>query len=98
MSTFFKEIRFDKKAIRKSARGANCLLMMPGCRNDRETVVFAHLDRNYAGKGKGVKAWDLFGLYSCAECHSKIHDADPEDLLRAMVQTQKLLVQKGLIK
>lgn len=52
------------------SRGANCTLRLPGCTNDRETVVAAHIrDRNF---GMGRKASDLSVVDACHLCHMRL--------------------------
>ena len=48
-------------------------MRLPGiCRNDCETVVFAHSNLLRHGKGMGLKADDRFGAYACFACHAVI--------------------------
>ena len=84
--------------ITKSARGEVCSLRVsPGCRDD-DTVVFCHLNTNY--RGVGIKSPDLFGVYGCYHCHLLLDKSqvDYQDQLRALIETQMKLMQKGLIK
>jgi len=47
--------------LRKSAKGQECLVRIPGiCNRRTETVVLAHLN----GGGMGMKASDLHGLFA----------------------------------
>ena len=82
--------------IRNSARGEDCSLRLGHC-SDPETVVFCHLDTRY--KGMGIKSPDLFGLFGCYECHLKLdsYQVSAEDKLRALIETQMKLLEKGLI-
>ena len=54
---------------RKSARGEECLVRIPGvCNFDPETTVLAHY--GIAGYfGKGMKPDDDLGAYACSSCH-----------------------------
>jgi len=90
------------KKIRESARGEACTMRIQGCMPDRETVVLAHLN----GAGIGLKALDIHGAYLCLNCHD-IYDGRKEappdidvskEMYRAVIETQKILVEKGLIK
>lgn len=83
--------------IRKSAQGESCTLRLDGCKDNQETVVFCHLNTPY--KGIGLKSPDLFGVYGCYHCHTLLdaHKATAEDKLRALIETQYRLIQKGLI-
>ena len=80
-----------------SARGEACSLRVsPQC-EDGETVIFAHLNTNY--RGWALKSPDLFGCYSCHACHLLLDASkvDKADQLRAMIETQYKLMEKGLI-
>jgi len=56
-----------KNILRKSARGQDCLVRIPGiCNHNPETTILAH--RNGAGMGR--KHNDLFGAFCCSDCHS----------------------------
>ena len=88
----------------KSAKGKPCQMRLEGCLPDNETVVFAHLN----GGGMGVKALPIHGAYLCLNCHD-IYDGrkqpDPPiekkdlelDMLRAIINTQRLMVKTGII-
>jgi len=92
------------KKIRNSARGKPCQMRIKGCMPDNETVVLAHLN----GAGLGLKSLDIHGAYLCYNCHD-IYDgrkqADPPydpdllelEMLRAVINTQKILDQEGLL-
>lgn len=89
--------------LRKSARGQDCQIRIPGvCNHNPETVVLAHLN----GAGIGTKHPDLFGAYACSRCHAvvdgeKQNDWPPEVLkqfhLEAIIRTQKIMLEEGLI-
>lgn len=55
--------------IRKSAKGKDCLLRLPGvCNHNPETVVAAHI--RIAGLcGIGLKPSDLLTVRACDSCH-----------------------------
>lgn len=83
--------------IRDSARDENCALRIsPECQ-DGETVVFCHLNTPF--KGWGMKSPDLFGVYGCYWCHQILDSSrcSDTDKLRALIETQKKLLDKGLI-
>ena len=90
-------MKIVSKKIRASARGENCTIRYPGCRNDRETVVLCHLNSKW--KGTGNKSPDLFGVYACHYCHGHLDHEFVEDYdkLRALQETQMRLYKKGLI-
>jgi len=79
-------------------------MRLEGCMPDNETVVFAHLN----GGGMGLKALPIHGAYLCLNCHD-IYDGrkqpDPPiekkdlelDMLRAIINTQRLMVKTGKI-
>ena len=91
--------------IRRSARMRTCSLRLPDCRNDRETVVLAHLPS--VDSGRGFKSPDWFAVYSCAHCHDildgrKAHPMTPhwlvaERSLAALYETQAILFEEGLL-
>ena len=86
------------KKIKDSARGEDCALRVSDYCQDGETVIFAHLNTVY--RGVGIKSPDLFGCYCCHACHLLL-DASKvscEDQLRALIETQVKLYQKGLIQ
>lgn len=90
--------------ITKSARGEDCQVRLYGvCNGNPETVVLAHLN----GGGGGMKHSDIHGAYACSACHAwldggYVKNASREDRdlyhLQAMVRTQLILIEKGLIK
>lgn len=91
-------MKIVSQKIRDSAKGEDCSLRVhPNCQ-DGETVVFCHLNTNY--RGMGLKSPDLFGLYSCAACHSMLDQSkvSAEDQLRGLIETQMKLAEKGLIQ
>lgn len=103
--TYQKQKRIISKKITQSARGEDCTLRIAGvCNHDPETVVFAHMN----GGGMGTKHHDIHGFFSCSSCHDFIdgrggctHDSRmnySHEKLRAMVETQSKLLQKGIIK
>jgi len=86
-----------KTKIRQSARNEACSLRVsPQCQ-DGETVVFCHL--NSPNKGMGIKSPDIFGVYGCYWCHQQLDSGNVNysDKLRALMETQYKLVEKGLI-
>ncbi len=89
-------------AIRKSARGQDCQVRLPGiCNFDPETTVLAHL----SGGGMGMKNLDIHAAYCCSACHdvvdgrAKHFDANYVRLafFDGMVRTQKILIEQGLV-
>lgn len=90
-------------AIRASARGETCTLMLDCCRGGTETTVFAHL--RFPGDGMGRKPPDYSGCYACATCHDATDGRNglgwmcgDADKLRAWRITMDRLWTKGLIR
>lgn len=55
--------------LRKTARGQDCLVRIPGiCNFDPETTVLAHIN----GGGMGMKQSNFLASYCCSECHDVI--------------------------
>ena len=68
--------------LRAAARGAECMMQVPGVSNhDTTTTVLAHSNEGDAGRGTGYKGHDWLGVNMCSDCHdfydgrSLIHDA-----------------------
>ena len=90
--------------IRKSARGEECQVRIPGvCNHNPETTIFAHK----GGGGIGMKSNDIHGAYCCSACHDLIDGRIKADALGFQTQldfyegifrTQLILIEKGLIK
>lgn len=88
--------------IRRSARGEGCSLRLGNC-SSNETVVLCHIGRD---KGVGMKCGDHFAVYGCSNCHDIIDGRAKSDFtkdqintekLRALEETQKKLIEKGLL-
>lgn len=92
--------------IRRAARGQNCSLRLPGCRNDTSTVVFAHAPS--IDNGMGLKqAKDFWGAFACSHCHDvvdgRVTTSDQRILIlerwmAGVYETQKKLIEAGLIR
>lgn len=89
--------------ITNSARGENCTLRLSVCNGKPETTVFAHVSVGF-NSGMGTKPNDIHGVYACSNCHDVLdrrrkrpEDFSTEDVLRALIETQLKLVDKGLI-
>lgn len=103
-----KPTKIVSKKLRDSARGESCSLRIPGiCNGNRETTVLAHLNSNR--KGTGNKSPDIFAVYACSSCHDWLDGRVIQGLghrsaggysakLRALMETQIKLHEKGLIK
>ncbi len=90
--------------IRRSAKGEDCQIRICGhCNFDPETTVLCHLN----GGGAGMKHNDIHAAYGCSSCHDVVDgrvrtEFSKEDIqlmfYDGMVRTQKILIDKGLIK
>ncbi len=88
------------KKIRNSARGQDCTLRLIGvCNHNPETTVLAHIG---LGGGWATKCSDTMAVYACSACHSEIDSQSREaysaDKLRALEETQDILMNIGLIE
>ena len=89
--------------ITKSARNQDCTLRIPSvCNFNNETTVLCHKN----GGGMGIKHSPIHSCYGCSSCHdwldnrSGVVDSKTRDceFLRAMIETQSILIQKNLIQ
>lgn len=102
---FPKPTKVRSNALRRSARGRSCCLRLPGvCCHDDATVVLCHLPGH--DRGMGTKTSDMHAVYGCFSCHSAIDGRTRtnlgdalilEAMLRALSETQALMVEAGLI-
>ena len=93
-----------KDSIRKSARGQDCQVRIPGvCDFNPETTVLAHLP----GGGMAAKRHDIHAAYCCSDCHDVVdgrvkHPHTQEEVTiwfhEGVFRTQNLLIEQGLIK
>ena len=91
--------------IRKSARGQQCQIRLPGlCNHNPETVVLAHY--RLAGTcGMGIKPNDIQAAWACSACHDEADrrtrylDEDEVRLAFAegVMRTQAALIEQGLV-
>ena len=87
------------QAILDAAKGATCTV----CGNISDTVVFAHLNEAFAGKGMGQKADDIAGFFACQRCHDQYDGRTRNDevdawvVMRAMYRTWRALVEEEVI-
>ena len=99
-------IRSNK--IRKSAKGEDCTLNVPGyCNFNPETVVWCHSPFMEHGHGVGLKAHDTDGCYGCSGCHFWL-DTDSKRLgvpkhereltyYRGHSRSMRRLIEKGIV-
>lgn len=93
--------RVISKPLRNSARDKFCTLRLPGCEPGNETVVLAHL-RGVWSLGTGIKPHDFAAIYCCQSCHDRLDGRRAPkppliDVLRALIETQSLMLDAGLI-
>ena len=84
--------------LRRLAIGRECTIRLPGC--NTEPCCLAHF-RMIGLSGMGMKSEDVFGAWSCANCHTKV-DTDGRgdvevqlDFAKAVFRTQAQLVKEG---
>jgi len=86
------------------SRGQPCTLRLPGCDGGGETTVFAHILDRHAGAG--VKASDISGADSCANCHARFDGQRGAPLtdeewrsyaLRGLQETFENRVRRGIV-
>lgn len=92
---------------RQSARGKDCTLSLPGCRNDTDTVVLCHV-RQFGGGGMGLKPSDAEAVYACNHCHDILDGrvrlipelegaGNWEAIARALVATHRRMLADGVM-
>lgn len=58
--------------LRDLAQGEACCVLLPACRRDHEHTVWGHTNTLGDEKGKGYKAHDSQGFFTCDRCHHEI--------------------------
>lgn len=97
-----------QQAIRDSARGEDCTVLIPGCPGDPAMTIWSHAPLKAAGKGMQLKAIDLCGAFACTYCDAVVDGQRPpppgftraEALMAWFYGHMKSLVrlhQKGLV-
>jgi hypothetical protein len=89
-----KRIAYRNAKITQAAKDEDCTI----CGINDSTIVFAHFDEQYAGKGIGQKADDCAGLFLCAACHAGLQKIEVREVLRGYYRTIRRLLDKGVIK
>lgn len=80
--------------LRESARGADCLIRIPGvCNFNNETTVLAHIN----GAGMGIKADDSEASFACSDCHSAV-DGKPTKRHGFTTADIKLMFLQGCVR
>lgn len=96
----------ERDKLTKAAQGQECTLrLFPYCNFNPETTVFAHA--NSSSKGMALKSENWWGCDCCSDCHAILDGQRKtelteleikEALLRAIHETLKNRIEKGLIK
>ena len=92
------------KKLRDSARGKACTLRSTEhCNENGENVMLCHIPMKGMA-GMGQKSSDIHSFYGCEGCH-KWMDGEGRNsplrwpwLLQAMMETQSIMYESGLIK
>jgi hypothetical protein len=91
-----KQKTHRSEALRKSARGETCTLILPGiCNLNPETTVWAHSPFRGDGKSMGSKSHDFCGCYACSSCHDALDGRVPHDFERSWLRMQFLEAMKN---
>lgn len=100
---------FENRRLLEAARDGVC----QNCGVDDETVVAAHGNEDEMGKGKALKAHDIYHAHLCGKCHDYVDSRAPCDpngvfgnciedrrecFRRAMLRTWLWLVLKGRLR
>jgi len=94
---------YRNKKLTDSARNESCV----SCGNDDNTIVWAHSNHYKHGKGRGLKAHDLFGAYLCYQCHSdydlkrlpiSLNDDDEDWFVRMWERSMIVACEKSYLK
>ena len=98
---FPKEKRYRNKKILAGAKGQLC----QHCGNNDGTIVAAHSNKSYHGKGMSRKADDDKTAYLCAVCHERYDNPSgnrrklsQEEFEIAMKKTQEICKQNGWLE
>lgn len=97
-------MEYRNQKILDAAEGEQCTMNSPWCIGDPNSVCAAHSNMQLHGKGRGIKAHDLFVAFCCIGCHRYYDESDApraekEDLFfRANARTLIRLIEKGILK
>lgn len=103
MTLFPKPTRWQSEKYRKAANGESCKLRLPGCRDERDTVVLCHRP----GAGMGTKSSDHDAVDGCRHCHDILDGRVPslierQDILRnferGRLETITNRIERGILK
>jgi len=92
-------MKIESTKIRKAAKGKDCTLRLVGiCNFNSETTILAHIGFD---SGWATKCSDNIAVFACSNCHAEIDNqgrrAHAADKLRALEETQQILIDKGLL-
>ncbi len=96
----------SQNRITKAARGRDCMVRLPGCPNDTQTVVLSHY-RLSGTCGTGIKPNDLQGAWACMYCHDQVDGRTKAGLTydelrlyhaEGVFRTLDTLIREGILK
>lgn len=96
------------QAVRDFAEGRACTMRSAGCQFDAQYSRWAHAPFMSAGKGRGIKAFDLCGAITCGNCDAALdqprasmtHEERTQielDFMHAHFRSLVLLLEAGVI-
>lgn len=95
---------YRNQAILDAANGEECTMGSPMCNGDSRTVSACHSDEQVHGKGRGIKAHDIFIFFGCSDCHrwygsSEIPRSEKREAFHyAHARTIDRLIAKGVLR
>jgi len=97
-------MEYRNQKILDAAEGERCTMGSPYCNDDPRSVCACHSDEQVHGKGRGIKAHDIFVFFGCTGCHHWYGSSEvPREQKReyfhyAHARTLIRLIEKGVIK
>jgi hypothetical protein len=96
---------YRNKKILTYAKGQDCQIRLPGCQNNTETTVAAHIHDYEFGHGMGVKSDDYAVAFVDYHCHLILDGANNYDkewlegqFHKANTRTIGILFRDGIVK
>lgn len=97
-----KRVPYRNPKILAAANGETCTL----CGIQDGTIVFAHFNNGWAGKGYAQKADDCAGMFLCHACHHNYDNPGPSgftgfedwEITRAYYRTIRRLLDRGILE
>lgn len=89
--------------LKESAQHAPCLMNSPRCDGGVTDVCWRHSNHLRHGKGRGIKAHDLFGAFGCQGCEDYYSGGDlPKEeklafFLEAWERSMIYACEKGIL-